>query len=1219
MNMSWAWGFELRIRTFLFAIGLGLFCSNGDAGDWPAYQHDNARSGASKEVLPTELAEAWAHVSAHEPHQAWPGPAKWDGWNKVYNLKDRMIFDKAFQVAAVGDAVYFGSSSDDQVYCLDAQTGAVRWTFYTEGPVRLAPSVSDGHVYVGSDDGYVYCLDAQNGQLVWKHRPGPADRRVPGNGRIVSVWAIRSGVVRVDDTVYACAGVFPSETVYVCAMNAHTGEEIWKTETKEVPAQGYLLASGTRLYVTTGRSTPVVLNRATGKFLYQAKGGSTGGTFALLTGDQLLYGPGKTGQMAVVGADNPDHLAAFDGNHMIVTPAMSYLHTDTQLSALDRNTYIRLYSERKKLYARARAVQKELKKVKGKKAAELTAELKSLAPKIEGYKQPMRECVKWKASCRYPFSLILAGNKLYAGGAGEVAAFDPKNGEQVWRGEILGNAYGLAVANGRLFVSTDRGTIHCFTKTSQAENTESSDLASSSAAPAPEIEELETADAIPAFRPNTRGSYDVVHGPFLEFVAPETVEVSWQTTEPTTSIVDFGRKGKRARRYENGELATEHHITVRDVAEDAANVVRVGGQTEAGQSFQTAAYDFDSTFEYLPVSTPEHPSPFDADVLDAKYDRVAQAMLDEVGHARGYALLIGAGDGCLAYSLAKQTDMRIIVADTDADRVARVRRLLSDAGLYGPRVAVHLVSSFDRLPYGDYFANLVAIDPAQAAGPLSVPAESVFHVLRPAGGVAFLGGWSNAGAKTLSQESIDAWAGAIDLDPASSRFVSVGGRFWVHRRSVLEGAGDWSHQYGSPDNSACSQDDLVRGDLAVLWWGRPGPRPMPDRGPRNPAPVSKNGRLFVQGNRTLFGLDQYNGTILWSKQIPTMRRANVPRDGSNMVASDDFLYVVIRDVCVGFQAGTGERTLNFPVAQPDEQQPLDWGYIACVDETLVGSTVKRGSQYIGDDGEWFEDFKPNEIDRVTSTSLFALDRHSGEGKWTYDRGVIMNSTITVADGLVYFVESTNEQAKSQKTGRLFDLVQKDQRLVAIDLETGEVRWENPYDFSKCQFMTYMSYGQNTLIVLGSDKDKVFHTYAFDSRTGYPLWQNDSAAKKTHHSGQLAHPTIIGDKIYVNKQTYELSTGNVIATDDFKWHGCGVMSASKHTIFHRFEFHGMLDLHTNKRTEFLGIRSGCWLSLIPSGGVLLAPETSAGCSCGHPIQTSIAYVPRTKANEPGAKP
>ena len=37
--------------------------------------------------------------------------------------------------------------------------------------------------------------------------------------------------------------------------------------------------------------------------------------------------------------------------------------------------------------------------------------------------------------------------------------------------------------------------------------------------------------------------------------------------------------------------------------------------------------------------------------------------------------------------------------------------------------------------------------------------------------------------------------------------------------------------------------DALVGKMNVLWWGRPGPRPMPDRGPRNPAPLSSGGGM----------------------------------------------------------------------------------------------------------------------------------------------------------------------------------------------------------------------------------------------------------------------------------------------------------------------------------------------------------------------------------------
>ena len=90
------------------------------------------------------------------------------------------------QVVSDGTRVFFGSSADDQVRCLDLATGELLWTFFAEGPVRLAPVVHQGRVYFGSGDGSAYCLAADDGSLIWTHRVAESERRIPGNGRIIN-------------------------------------------------------------------------------------------------------------------------------------------------------------------------------------------------------------------------------------------------------------------------------------------------------------------------------------------------------------------------------------------------------------------------------------------------------------------------------------------------------------------------------------------------------------------------------------------------------------------------------------------------------------------------------------------------------------------------------------------------------------------------------------------------------------------------------------------------------------------------------------------------------------------------------------------------------------------------------------------------------------------------------------------------------------------------
>jgi hypothetical protein len=94
---------------------------------------------------------------------------------------------------------------------------------------------------------------------------------------------------------------------------------------------------------------------------------------------------------------------------------------------------------------------------------------------------------------------------------------------------------------------------------------------------------------------------------------------------------------------------------------------------------------------------------------------------------------------------------------------------------------------------------------------------------------------------------------------------------------------------------------------------------------------------------------------------------------------------------------------------------------------------------------------------------------------------------------------------------------------------------------------------------------------------------------------------------------DLHTGAAL---DWKWpfvnrrrSGCGNISASAGTFFFRNETVGLFDLASNQiRKVTTETRPGCWINLIPAGGLLLAPEASSGCTCNFSVQTSLALIP-----------
>jgi hypothetical protein len=255
----------------------------GNAEDWPMWRRDAGRTATSPASLPGELALKWVREL---PANA---PAYRD---------ERLQFDRGYEPVVLGQRMFVASAVDDSVAAYDTRTGEQLWKFYAEGPVRFAPVSGDGKIIFGADEGYVYCVDASDGQLAWKFKAVPSDRRILGNGRLISVWPVRGGPVLKDGRVYFAAGVWPLEGVFVYCLDAATGEVVWLNDRLShlygqhphntdgyggLAPQGYLVIDGDDLVVPCSVAYPARLDLGSGElktFELPAAGRFTGGWFA---------------------------------------------------------------------------------------------------------------------------------------------------------------------------------------------------------------------------------------------------------------------------------------------------------------------------------------------------------------------------------------------------------------------------------------------------------------------------------------------------------------------------------------------------------------------------------------------------------------------------------------------------------------------------------------------------------------------------------------------------------------------------------------------------------------------------------------------------------------------------------------------------------------------------------------------------------------------------
>ncbi len=427
----------------LLLLSVALLAARAGATDWPMYRCDARRSAVTTE-LAAELHLQW--VRQYPPLEpAWPD-------------EPRMRFDVCYEPVVKGGMVFVNSPGTDSVLALDAASGAAKWTFFADGPVRFAPVAWRNRVYFASDDGHLYCLRAADGRLVWKFLGAPSERKLLGNKRLISAWPARGAPVVADGQVYFAAGIWPFMGVFIYCLDAETGQVLWQNDgtgamyiqqPHNSPAfggiapQGYLAAAGDRLLVAGGRSAPACFDRKTGKLLYfhLAENKYLGGFWVSAAGERFV-------NCGIVYDLADGRLRAGVGSPANLNPYRSTATPDARCFIVTED---RLYGVDKGAVAAYDPAKLEVTITKDRKGN-----------KIERWWAPQL----WSLPVEAERVFLKAGLRLYAGKRGAVMAIDlPQPGGKPklsWQAEIEGTPASMVAANDRLLVVTLEGRIYCF-------------------------------------------------------------------------------------------------------------------------------------------------------------------------------------------------------------------------------------------------------------------------------------------------------------------------------------------------------------------------------------------------------------------------------------------------------------------------------------------------------------------------------------------------------------------------------------------------------------------------------------------------------------------------------------------------------------------------------------------------------------------------------------
>jgi len=166
---------------------------------WPTYRHDAARTGCARGPAPANLNVAW---------------------------KTKLPGGRITAPVVAEGKVVLAAVDAHTVHALDVEQGGRQWSYVAAGRVDTPPTVWRGQAIFGCRSGWVYCLRMSDGALTWRFRAAPTDRLVMAHEGLESTWPVHGSVLVRDGKVYATAGrsSFLDGGIRSYCLDAATGE-----------------------------------------------------------------------------------------------------------------------------------------------------------------------------------------------------------------------------------------------------------------------------------------------------------------------------------------------------------------------------------------------------------------------------------------------------------------------------------------------------------------------------------------------------------------------------------------------------------------------------------------------------------------------------------------------------------------------------------------------------------------------------------------------------------------------------------------------------------------------------------------------------------------------------------------------------------------------------------------------------------------------------------